>query len=58
MKMIALTNTQISTLIDILKEDCETSGWGDIDFTDADHMQFLAMRAGILQLLKEKELTK
>lgn len=52
MKTIELNETQISTLIEILERDCESSGWSDIDFADADHMQFLAIRAGILQSLK------
>ena len=52
MKMIALTENQIATLIEILQDDCESSGWGEVDYTDANHMQFLAMRAGLLQMLK------
>ena len=51
MKTIELTENQITTLIEILKDDCESSGWSEIDFTDATHMQFLAMRAELLQTL-------
>ena len=51
MKMIELNETQISTLIEILERDCESSGFSDIDFTDKDHMEFLALRAGILKIL-------
>ena len=52
MKTIELTENQIATLIEILQDDCESSGWSDIDFADADHMQFLAVRANLLAMLK------
>tara|TARA_R110000796_G_scaffold15597_4_gene49576 strand:- start:503 stop:727 length:225 start_codon:yes stop_codon:yes gene_type:complete len=51
-QMIELTENQISTLIEILQDDCESSGWSDIDYADADHMQFLAVRANLLAMLK------
>jgi hypothetical protein len=51
MNTFMLTDPQLRTLIDILKDNCENTGWGDIDYTDADHMEFLAMRAGILKIL-------
>ena len=53
MKTINLTEPQLCALIDIIKDDCESSGWSDIDYTDAEHMGFLAMRASILQMLQE-----
>ena len=52
MNHFQLNDKQVAALIDILKEDCEASGFSDVDFTDADHMEFLAMRAGILRLLQ------
>jgi hypothetical protein len=52
MKTIELTENQIATLIEILQDDCESSGWSEIDYADADHMQFLAMRANLLAMLK------
>ena len=52
MKTIELTENQIATLIEILQDDCVSSGWSDIDYTDANHLQFLALRAGLLQMLK------
>lgn len=51
MNTVMLTDPQLRTLIDIIKEDCEASGFSDIDFTDTDHMEFLALRAGILKIL-------
>lgn len=51
MNTVMLTDPQLRTLIEILKYDCESSGFSDIDFTDADHMEFLALRAGLLKIL-------
>jgi hypothetical protein len=55
METIELTKPQIYTLIEILQEDCVASAPEDIDFSDPDYMEFLAIRAGILQILKNKE---
>lgn len=52
MKTLDLIEPEISALIDILKDDCEQSNWGDIDFTDADYMEFLAIRANLLKRLQ------
>jgi hypothetical protein len=53
MNTFMLTDPQLRTLIDIIKDDCESTGWGDIDYTDAEYMEFLALRAGILKILNE-----
>ena len=52
MKTIELNETQIATLIDILQDDCVDIWPAEIDYTDADHMQFLAIRAKVLQILR------
>ena len=52
MKTIELNEPQISTLIEILESDCQNSCCDELDYTDTDHMEFLAMRANLLAMLK------
>ena len=53
MKTIEITEPQISTLIEVLERDCQSSCCDELDYTDTDHMEFLYTRATILQRLQQ-----
>lgn len=50
---ITLTAAERDTLIEILDNDCEASGFDIPDYRDVDLMAFYRLRANILQTLRE-----
>jgi len=50
---LTLTDAERATLIEILDNDCETSGYDIPDYRDLELMKFYLMRAKLLSDLRE-----
>ena len=54
MTKLELYTSELLMLNDLLENDIESTGWGEIDYSDVDLMQYYLDRAKVLVKVKEE----
>jgi hypothetical protein len=54
MTKLELYTSELLMLNDLLENDIESTGWGEIDYSDVDLMQYYLDRAKVLAKVREE----